>query len=206
MRQAPDVSRSSSSLFRPPTQKKKETVARPVRRVKTLPPTSSSSPSVSSSSSSSFSFSYSDGPEAGVDRVVPPIICEEEDEEEDMASNLRARFRERQHKRLSKSIAINPTPSKKASLKPASAPPPMPVLRPLLRPSLLSRMRNLSANDISYHDTRRPFCSHRSSSCSQYERIRRIYSFVKEYYHRDYTPQIIILIKIFVGIIFLLFC
>ncbi|RVW22467.1 hypothetical protein CK203_112790 [Vitis vinifera] len=86
-----------------------------------------SSPSVSSSSSSSFSFSFSDGPQAGVDRVVPPIICEEEDEEEDMASNLRARFCERQRKSLSKSIAINPTPSKKASLKPASAPPPMPV-------------------------------------------------------------------------------
>ena len=82
MRQAPDVGRSSSSsVVRPPTQKKKEIVARLVRRVKTLPPTSPSSPSVSSSSSSSFSFSFSDGPQAGVDRVVPPIICEEEDEE-----------------------------------------------------------------------------------------------------------------------------
>ncbi|KAL6319629.1 hypothetical protein AAG906_020706 [Vitis piasezkii] len=180
----------------PPTQKKKEPTTRPVRSVRTPPPTSLSSPSVSSSSSSSFSLSFSDGPETGVDRV-----------EEDMASNLRARFHERQRKRLSESIAINTTPSKKASLKPASAPPPMPI------PSTITTTvtpkpdaKPLSANDIYYHDMRRPFCSHRSSSCDQNERIRRIYSFIKEYYHRDYTPQIIILINIFIGIIFLLFC
>ena len=111
MRQALVVGHLSSSfVIRPHTQKKKKPNTCSVQRARTLLPTSSSSLSVSSSSSSS---SCSDELDTGVNRLVPPIICEEE-EENDMASNLRVEFCERQCKRLSESITINPTPSKKS--------------------------------------------------------------------------------------------
>lgn len=156
LRQAPTAGRPSSSfVVRPPNEKKKEFTACPVRRARTSPPISPFSPLVSSSSSSSSS---SDGPEARVDRVVTPIICEEEDEEENMASNSRAEFRERQHKRLSKSIVVNLIPSKKACPKPASIPPPMPI--PSVTTAIItpeSDEKPLSADDISYQETRRPF-------------------------------------------------
>ena len=47
---------------------------------------------------------------------------------------------------------------------------------------------------------------HRLPNCDQGERIKGIYSFVKEYYHKDYTTQFINFNKYFVSYIFLLFC
>ncbi|KAJ9680220.1 hypothetical protein PVL29_019506 [Vitis rotundifolia] len=76
-----------------------------------------------------------------------------------MASNLRIGFRERQRKRLSKSIVVNPTPSKKACPKLASIPPPMLVpstITVIVTPE--SDEKPPSADDISYHEMRRPFC------------------------------------------------
>lgn len=98
---------SSSSVVRFPTQKKKKLAARQIRRVRTPFSPFSSFLSVSSSSSSS------DEPEVGVDQLVPPIICEENEEDDDMTSNLRAGFCERHHKRISESIIVSPTIQRK---------------------------------------------------------------------------------------------
>ncbi|KAL6334873.1 hypothetical protein AAG906_023678 [Vitis piasezkii] len=129
---------SSSSAVRPPTQKRKEPTAHPIRRARTSPPTSPSSSSASSSSSSLSSSSSSDKLEAGVDRVVPPIICEEEEEEdEDMTSNLRAEF---------------------PCLKPALTHPPVLVPSITATTVILESDEKLpSVDDIAYHETRRPF-------------------------------------------------
>ncbi|RVW34135.1 hypothetical protein CK203_084325 [Vitis vinifera] len=122
---------SSSFAVRPPTQKRKEPTAHPVRRVRTSPPTSPSSSSTLSSLSSLSSSSSSDKPEVGVDGVVPPIICEEEEEDdEDMISNLRAGF------------------------------PPPPVLVPSVTTAtviLESDEKLPSVDDIAYHEMRKPF-------------------------------------------------
>lgn len=120
-------------IVQPLTKKKKKPIAWVVRRAETPLPAFAFSPSASSSLSSSFSSASSSELETGVDWVVPPIICEEEEEEKGMASNLRARFHERQRKRLFESIAINPIPSKKACPEPACLEPilvPLPVLAP----------------------------------------------------------------------------
>ncbi|RVW88004.1 hypothetical protein CK203_033943 [Vitis vinifera] len=132
LRQVPTAGRPfSSSVVRPPTQKRKEPAAHPVWRVRTSPPTSPSSLSTLSSLSSLSSSSSSDKPEAGVDGVVPRIICEEEEEDdEDMTSNLRAGF------------------------------PPPPVLIPSVTAAtviLESDEKLPSVDDIAYHETRKPF-------------------------------------------------
>ena len=82
LRQAPTTSHPfSSSAVHSFAQKKKIIVTCPIHRART--PSSASS---SSSSSSSSSFS-SDEPEAGVSRLMSPIICEKEKQEEEMTSN-----------------------------------------------------------------------------------------------------------------------
>nr|CAN72402.1 hypothetical protein VITISV_033808 [Vitis vinifera] len=75
-----------------------------------------------------------------------------------MASKLRVRFRERQCKHLSESIAVNPTPSKKACPKPVSVPPLVSVPPTTVAAITLESDEKLpSANDIAYHEIRRPF-------------------------------------------------
>ena len=75
-----------------------------------------------------------------------------------MASKLRVRFRERQCKHLSESIAVNPTPSKKACPKPLSVPPLVSVPPTTVAAITLESDEKLpSANDIAYHEIRRPF-------------------------------------------------
>ena len=121
-------------------------------------PLASPSSSSASSSSSPSSLSYNDEPKAGVDWLVPFIICEKEEEEEKMASDLRVGFCERQHKRLSESIAINPSHSKKAC--PELAPDPLSKLTlPTITTIVTSGLDEKPSfiEDISYHETRKPF-------------------------------------------------
>ena len=106
---------SSSSVVRPPAQKKKKTMAHPIQKARTLLPTSPSSSSASSSSSFSHFLSFSNEPEIGVGQLMPPIICEEEEEEKDMASNLRVEFPERQCKHLSESTLSIPLIRRKSA-------------------------------------------------------------------------------------------
>ena len=103
LRQALTTGRlSCNSAIRPPTQKKKEPTANTIRRARTPPPASPSSSSTSSSSSSPSFSSSSDEPETRVNRIVPHIICKEE-QEKNMDSNLRVGFRE-------KSVGARPNP------------------------------------------------------------------------------------------------
>ncbi|KAJ9686988.1 hypothetical protein PVL29_015728 [Vitis rotundifolia] len=97
-------------------------MARPVQKERTLLLTSPSSSSASSSSSSSPFSSSSDELEVRVGRLMPPVICDEEEEENGMASNLRVKFRERQRKLLFESITVSPSHSKKACPKPTPNP------------------------------------------------------------------------------------
>ena len=155
LRQAPATGRlSSSSVVHPPTRRNKKYVTRPVQRARTPSLTSPSSSSSSSSSSSLSSSSSNNKPEARVGRLVPPIICEEEE----MTSNLRVGFCERKRKCLSKSIIVNPSSLKKTC--------PKPTIDPLSK-SILSTIvvavtsnpnkKPFSIDDISYHEARKPF-------------------------------------------------
>ena len=71
---------TSSSIIRLPTRKRKRLVVRPTKRARTPPPAPPSSPLTSSFSSSSSSLAPSSEPETKIGRVVPPIVCEEEEE------------------------------------------------------------------------------------------------------------------------------
>ena len=155
LRQASTTGRlSSNSAIRPPTQKKKEPAANTVWRART-PPFASLSSSLASSSPS-FSSS-SDELATRVGRIVPLIICKEE-EEKNMDSNLRAGFREKEHKCSSESIVVNYIPSKKAYPKPVLAPLPMPIsLATALVVTPNSDEKPPSTDDISYHEMRKPF-------------------------------------------------
>lgn len=161
--QAPVVGRSSSSsTIRPLAQKKKTIAARPIQKARTLPPAFPSSSSASSYSSyfssSSPIFSSNDELKIRVSRLVPPIICEDEENKEDMASNFRVGFRERQLKPPSKSIVVNPSPLKKVCTES--------FLNPLSQSSLPTTAvvvaselddKPPSTDDISYHETRELF-------------------------------------------------
>ena len=126
LRQGPATSHLISGSAAPPSANKKKTPnVRPIQRVRTPPPAPPSSPYASSSLSSSSSSTTSSEPETGADRVVPFIICEEENEG-DMAKKLRVGFYERQRKNLSKSITVSLSPPKRPCPDP-TCPEPIPV-------------------------------------------------------------------------------
>ena len=155
LRQAPAIGRlSSSSVVRPPTQRNKKYVTRPVQMARTPSLASPSSSSSSSSSSSLSSSSSSNKPEARVGQLVPLIICEEEE----MTSNLRVGFRERKRKCLSKSIIVNPFSLKKTCPKPTIDPLSKLVLSTIVAVVTSNPNKKPSSiDDISYHEARKPF-------------------------------------------------
>lgn len=89
---------------------------------------------------------------------MSPIICDGKEDDEDMTSNMRVRFHERWCKCLSKSIAVNSITSKKACPELAPNPPSMPALSTTVMVVTLKPDEKLpSTDDISYHETKRPF-------------------------------------------------
>ena len=101
---------------------------------------------------------------------MSPIICDGEEEDEDMTSNRRVGFHERWHKCLSKSIAVNSITSKKACPEPASYPPSMPALSTTVMVVTLEPDEKLpSTDDISYHETNRPFVALENFSKESFE-------------------------------------
>ncbi|RVX02481.1 hypothetical protein CK203_031197 [Vitis vinifera] len=142
------------SVVRPPTQRNKKYVTRPVQRARTPSLASPSSSSSSSSSSSLSSSSSSNKPEARVGRLVSPIICEEEE----MTSNLRVGFCERKRKCLSKSIVVNPSSLKKTYPKPTIDPLSKSILSTIVAVVTSNPNKKPSSiDDISYHEARKPF-------------------------------------------------
>ncbi|KAL6336986.1 hypothetical protein AAG906_036300 [Vitis piasezkii] len=107
-----------------------------------------------SSPSTSSSLVVSIELEIRVERVVSPVVCEEED----MATNLRAGFQERQCKRLSESIMVNSVPSKRLCLEPI-CPKPISALAPVPAPS------TIAAGTIPDPDERLPSIEDTSIEC-----------------------------------------
>lgn len=109
---------------------------------------------------------------------MSPIICDGKEDDEDMTSNMRVRFHERWCKCLSKSIAVNSITSKKACPEPAPNPPSMPALLTTVMVVTLKPDEKLpSTDDISYHETKRPFVvlenfSKESFECMNYFSLR----------------------------------
>lgn len=90
--------------------------------------------------------------------MVSPIICDGEEDDEDMTSNMRVGFHKRWHKCMSKSITVNSITSKKAFPEPAPNPPSMLALSTTVMVVTLKANEKLSyTDDISYHETKRPF-------------------------------------------------
>ncbi|KAJ9687455.1 hypothetical protein PVL29_016086 [Vitis rotundifolia] len=87
-----------------------------------------------------------------------------------MASNLRVEFYERQRKHLSESITINPSPSKKAYLKPIPNPPSKSAPpTTIVAVTLKSDEKPSFIDDISYHETRKPFIIPREINKDSFE-------------------------------------
>ena len=122
-----------------------------------MPPATPSSSSILSPSFSLCFSSSTDKVEVGVNRLVAPIICEE-DEEEEMTSNLRVRFYKRQCKGLFEYIFINLSPSKKTCSTPGPNSPSKPT-SPTFVAVIASSLdeKPSSIDDISYHEMRKPF-------------------------------------------------
>lgn len=111
-----------------------------------------------------------------------------------MASNLRVGFHERQRKFLSEAIAINPSHSKKAC--PELAPDPPSKSTPLTTNAIVTSKpdeKPPSTDDISYHETRKPFVVLENISEESFECLNSAHSHPKPAYvsGREETSELL---------------